>query len=368
MEKKKINSLYIHIPFCRNICPYCDFTKIIKNQSFEDKYIDKLLNDINCVKRKFDKFKTIYIGGGTPSCLSFFNLERILVFLQDLKYSNAEFTIEANPEDINDSFLKLITRYGVNRISIGVQSFNEATLSELNRKKTDFTKIISITKKYIQNINLDFIYGLPGEDEVTIENNLDNFLKLDVNHISIYSLTINPGTIFYNKKIKEIDEDLNRKYYDLICKKLIENNFIHYEISNFSKPGYESKHNFNYWHDNEFLGIGLGAFGYINDKRYSFTKNLDKYISDTNNIDFIEKLSKSEQEEEYIMLNLRTNKGINFKEFNKRFSIDFNKKYDREIKKLKDENLIIINKESIVANHNGMAILDKIILSFFAKI
>ena len=370
IKKIKTNSLYIHIPFCRNICPYCDFVKIIKNQRFEDLYIDKICKDLDEIYNNFYKFKTIYIGGGTPSSLSIFNLKKLLNKINLLKLNECEITFEANPEDINEELLKLLKDNNINRISIGIQSFNKETLKKLHRVDLDFFNLIELTKKYITNISLDFIYGLPEENIDIINANISYFCKLNVEHVSIYSLTIHPNTYFYNQGIKEIDEDLNREMYDIICKRLKEAGFNQYEVSNFSKNRkFESKHNLNYWKSNEFLGVGLGAFGYINGYRYSMTKNLNKYLSnDVDRIYFKEKLTDKEKLEEFIMLNLRTKYGINFNDYKKKFNKDFVSSFNNLINKLVSDKLIKKYKNKIVATHEGIAILDLITIKFFDEI
>ena len=364
-KKKRINSLYIHIPFCSKICPYCDFTKIIKNSKFEDEYIKVLLSELSKVEDNFFRVKTIYIGGGTPSSLKIENLTKLLIKLNKLRKKECEFTIELNPEDITEELLSTLKKYNINRLSIGIQSFNRRTLNLLHRADLNFKCIINLVKKYFENINLDFIYGLPFEEKEDILNNLEEFLDLDVPHISIYSLTISKGTEFYNKGYKEIDEDLNREFYDLIRDKLINKGYIHYEVSNFAKPKYESKHNLNYWFDNEYVGIGLGASGYIGNKRYIVTKNLSKFNSYNIEINY-ELLTLEEEVEEYIMLNLRTRYGISYKKFEKRFSFSLKDKKSEMINKLKNEKLISENKYGFKVTYEGMAILDRIIVDLIS--
>ncbi len=359
---KKINSLYIHIPFCRNICPYCDFTKLIKQKCFEVPYMQELFSDIAKVKMEFEPFKTIYIGGGTPSCLEHENLINLLISLVDLRVKeNYEFTIEANPEDIDEEFLKLINRYGVNRLSIGIQSIKENTLKGLSRKKIDFKNLINFIKKYIQNINLDFIYGLPGETIEDIKNDIKFIVEMDVPHVSIYSLTVSKGTTFYNQGVKPLEEDKDREIYNFIVDELERSGFIHYEISNFCKPGYQSKHNFNYWKDNEFLGIGLGSAGFLSKNRYKITSNISKYIRGER-VDFKEEIDKDKELLEFLMLNLRTNEGVSLSEYKNRFGSDLLESQSETLKSLVDEGFLEINSDNIVLTKKGMSILDTIVL------
>lgn len=363
--KKKINSLYIHIPFCKSICPYCDFFKVLKNEDFENKYIEELIKDIHIIKKNFLRFKTIYIGGGTPSALSIGNLEKLLMETTGMHLKNYEFTIECNPEDITIDKLKLFKKYGINRISLGVQSFNTSTLNSLNRNyNINYQELIKLIKLYIDNISLDFIYGLPNETLKDIDNNLERFLSLDVNHISLYSLTVNKNTYFYNQGIKEISQDLSREYYDLICKKLKKANYIHYEVSNFAKKGFESKHNLNYWYDQNYIGVGVGASGYINDTRYTVFKILTEYLKGERKI-FQEKIDIKIHKEEFIMLGLRLKSGINLNDYKKIFNQDFLIEYKDLIRKLTKEKLINICNNRLKCTYDGMVIQDKIIIDFF---
>lgn len=366
--KQKINSLYVHVPFCRNICSYCDFFKVLKNKVFEDKYVNELVKDLKAVQNKFLLFKTIYIGGGTPSCLELPNLEKILKVLYKMHHKHCEFTIECNPEDINDNFLKLITKYGINRISIGIQTFNKSSLAKLNRKNNiNFKKVINETKKYISNINVDFIYGLPNEDIYDIKKNLDTFLELDINHVSLYSLTISKNTLFYNQKIKEISDDDSRKYYDYISSRLNKNGFKCYEVSNFAKKGFQSKHNLNYWLDNFYLGIGPGAHGYINNVRYKVSSNLSLYLNGDRKIEK-EVIDEKMHKEEFIMLGLRLKKGINLVDYQNIFKINFLEDFSEIIDILLKERLIKIDRNYLKCTKKGFIIQDQIIVKFFEYI
>ena len=364
-KKKRINSLYIHIPFCKSICPYCDFTKIIKNEKFEDGYISELLFDIEKIKSKYKTFKTVYIGGGTPSCLSYDNLKTLLESLKPFINDNTEFTIEANPIDLTDDKLKLMKENKINRISIGIQSFKKETLDMLDRNDhIDFFKLIPNVKRFIPNINLDFIYGLPHETLDDIKTNLEEFIKLDVNHISIYSLIIAPGTKFYNMKIKELDEEFSREAYLLIDKTLKKAGFIHYEVSNFAKKGYESHHNLNYWDDNEYIGIGIGASGYVNGIRYTNKSNLTKYnqgIRDYEKEEVTEEIKK----EEYIMLHLRKFKGILLSDYKKVFGKDFYEEFKDILDPFISQNLFKKTKYRIYPTESGIVILDYLLVKIY---
>lgn len=317
-----MNSFYIHIPFCSSICSYCDFAKVYYNKKFTMDYLKELEKEI---KNNYnnDVLKTIYIGGGTPSSLDLEELEYLFNVLDSLiKDSNYEYTIECNIENLTEDKIKLFKKYGINRVSIGVQTFNEKYLKFLNRhhSRDDVINIINLLKKYdINNINVDLIYALPGQTIEELDNDLEEFIKLDIPHISTYSLIIEPNTILYNNKITNIDEELDYKMYEYIINKL--NNYNHYEVSNFSKPGYESKHNLTYWNNNEYYGFGVGASGYINGIRYDNTRSINNYLKGTRmvNKEYIDFNTRLENE---FILGFRKISGINKKEFYNKYHFD----------------------------------------------
>ena len=217
-----MRGVYIHIPFCNSICSYCDFCKVLHNDVWASMYLDNLKNEIIKYYEK-DTIKSIYIGGGTPSVLSYSNLDKLFELTRMFDTSNnLEFSFECNVNDITDELMMLLKENGVNRLSIGVESFNKYILKYLNRKhdKKLIIKNIEIAKKYFDNINVDLIYALPIEDMRMLKHDINDILKLDVSHISTYSLIIEPHTAFYNKGVKNIDEDLDYKMYKYICKKL----------------------------------------------------------------------------------------------------------------------------------------------------
>ena len=311
-----IKSCYIHIPFCKKICTYCDFCKIFYNDIFIDKYLSSLENEI--VKYyNGEILDTLYIGGGTPSSLNIKQLEKLFIILNKLnKSNNIEFTIECNIEDISKEKLELFKKNGINRLSIGVESFNEDNLKFMGRQSIDINKIL-LNKEYFNNINIDLIYALPNETLEILNDDLDKILDLDVNHISIYSLIIEPNTLI--KDIKPIDEELDYEMYKLICNRLKDYN--HYEISNFAKEGYESNHNLTYWNNEEYYGFGLGASGYIGNIRYTNTKSINHYIKNNFNREE-EKLSNEDKEKYELILGFRKLKGINLIKYKNKFNID----------------------------------------------
>ena len=362
-----MSSIYIHIPFCSTICSYCDFPKVFYNDNLVSKYLDKLNDEIKN-NYKNELIKTIYIGGGTPSSLSINNLNKLFDIIKKINLDiNYEFTFECNIENTNKEKLLLLKQNKVNRLSIGIQTFNEKYLKFLNRNHTKDevnTKINLIKEIGFNNINIDLIYGFNNQTLEDLEDDLDNFLKLNINHISIYSLQIEPNTLLYINKTKEIDEELNYDMYQLINKKLIENDFNHYEVSNYSKTGYESKHNTVYWNNNEYYGFGMGASSYINNKRITNTKSITNYllgkivyneeILDLNQILFYE-----------FILGLRKIKGINKNNFNKKYNKNIND--INIIKKLLKEKKLLENSKYIYINPDYIYVMNNILVDFIGE-
>ena len=236
-------SIYIHIPFCHNICSYCDFCTMYYNKELVNNYLIALKKEYESYKTNND-INTIYIGGGTPSSLNSDQLDILFKIIDNLKLSdNYEFTFEINPEDISEELLIKLKNNRVNRISIGIETINDKFYKFLNRynDKDELIEKINLCKKHFSNINIDLMYAFPEETLDDLKNDLDFFKELDIEHISTYSLIIEENTLIYNKNTEPISEELDRKMYDYIIKYLEDIGFIHYEISNFSKKGYESK-------------------------------------------------------------------------------------------------------------------------------
>ena len=355
-----MKSVYIHIPFCKTICYYCDFCKFIYNKDWVFKYLISLENEIK-KRYKGEKIKTIYIGGGTPSYLN--NNELIKLFniinIFDLSELN-EFTIESNVEDICDEKLKLYKDNKVNRISIGVQTFNKKFLSEIGRNSSvDIASKINLVKKYFNNINVDLMYGFLNEDIKDLKNDINKILDLSVNHISIYSLIIEKNTRFYN--LKPISEDLDYLMFKNIDEKLTSNGFIHYEISNYCKKGYESKHNLTYWNNEEYYGFGLGAASYINNIRYINTKNLILYLNNNFKVEQ-EILSKEDIINYEFILGFRKIKGINKKYFFDKYKIDIRK--INIINELIKQKYLIDDGENVFINKKYLYVENEILINF----
>lgn len=321
-----MKSVYIHIPFCSSICTYCDFPKFFYRTDWVEQYLLELKKEIKKYYQS-EKVKTLYIGGGTPSSLSITEMKQLFSILKVFDLSECmEFTFECNIENITKEKASLLRQFGVNRISIGVETFHQKHLHFLNRhhNKKDVEEKIQMLKNIgFSNINIDLIYALPNETLEDVEEDIEEILKLHIPHISTYSLMIEPHTILGIHKIKSIEEDLDYAMYQKIEQVLKKHGFIHYEVSNFSMKGYESKHNLVYWNNHEYYGFGLGAAGYIDGKRYENTRKWNQYLSG-NYREEIHKLSMNETIENELILGLRKLDGISL--------LEFEKKYHRNLK------------------------------------
>ncbi len=362
-----ISSLYIHIPFCDNICNYCDFSKVLVKCFDQTKYIQSLIQEIKSYKIEDHTLKTIYIGGGTPSVLSLENLEKLLSFLDAHFYPVDEFTFEANPESLTEDKIFLLSKYHINRVSLGVQSVSNELLKKLNRKHEpkDVKKCVMLLRKHeIQNINLDFIYGIPGSTHTDIQDDLNFIYELNPPHVSFYSLQIEEGTVFAIQKMQPYDEDKMREEYDFINDNLQQHGYERYEVSNFCKNGYESKHNKTYWKDNQYYGCGVSASGYVFDKRYTNTKSITHYL-EGKTIQIQEKITEPEMEFEYLMLNLRLVEGFSLDDFKERFKKDFLISYKEEINKCKED--LIIENNTLRIRPEKIYIMDSILLNLLKE-
>lgn len=365
MVKRKVNSVYIHIPFCKNICSYCDFCKMYYNSNYVKNYLNSLKDEIS-KNYSNETIKTIYIGGGTPSSLSITELKELFDILKIFKLDNDyEFTIECNIEDIVEDKIKLFKENKVNRISIGVESFNKKNLELLNRKEIQFDdvkdKIDLIKSIGIENINIDFIYAIPNENMSILKSDLELFLKLDVPHISLYSLIIEDNTKLKINNIKNIDENLDYEMYRYIENTLKLNNYNHYEVSNFSKTGYESRHNLVYWNNEHYYGFGLGASGYIDNIRYTNTRSLNKYL-EGNYVLEKEVLTKKEEMQNEMILGLRKMKGVNKNLFYKKYNINIEELFD--IKELVSNKKLIDDGKYLKISDDYIYLSNDILINF----
>lgn len=322
-----MRGLYIHIPFCKYICNYCDFYKRIKkNEEQIINYIGRISEELRHYESFLnDEIETIYIGGGTPNFLSDIQLELLLNEISKYSLSNVkEYTIEVNPELLTDTQIQIIKKYGINRVSIGVQTFNEEKLKLLNRHHHNedvFKAIQKLREHDITNINIDLIFGLPDETISDIQENLKIIEKLKIPHVSYYSLILEEKTVFWNwyqkKMIDFPDSDTTAIFFEKIIDSFHTMHFHHYEISNFALKGFESIHNQIYWKNKEYIGIGCGASGYIHNVRYNNHSILDKYQNEFRQNEEI--ISSKTKAEEFMMLGLRMMDGIDLNDYYTQF-------------------------------------------------
>lgn len=361
--------IYIHIPFCKSKCYYCDFTSFANKQELVTMYVECLLKEIQNKANDNYKVKTIFIGGGTPSFIDYCYIEKIINKIKK-NYNvdqEAEITIEVNPGTANKEKLKKYFELGINRLSIGLQTANNNLLKEIGRihKYEDYEKTVKIAKEVgFTNINTDLIIGIPNQTIYDVEDTINKLLILDLTHFSVYSLIIEPGTqlesMIEEGKLKLPDEEIERYMYWFAKRKLEENGYIHYEISNFAKPGYSSKHNVDCWTQKEYLGFGVAASSYMNKKRFTNTHCIEEYIKNINLNKYNENVSIEEEQDEkaemneYILLGLRKLKGVNLTDFKNKFSKDLLKEYEESIKKLLVEDLITIDYNTIKLSKKGL--------------
>jgi len=350
-----MRGVYIHIPFCSKICSYCDFCKMYKNDSLIKNYLKALEKEIDKYYLN-DKVKTIYIGGGTPSCLSKSDLKTLFSIVKKFKLNKKyEFTFECNINDLTEELLIFLKENKVNRLSIGVESFNEKLLNVMGRKNIDTLKKIELAKKYFSNINVDLIYGLSNETIKDLDNDLNSFMKLDVPHISIYCLIIEDNTILKINNYEELDSDVKRTMYDRIRKILKENGYIHYEISNFCKKNYYSRHNMIYWNNEEYYGFGMGAGGFINGVRYENTRSYNNFVNGNIRLDE-HKLSLKEDMSNEMILGLRKINGVS--------KSKFYKKYNKNIKDVFDTSKLNENKRNYYISKKYLYVENSILTDF----
>ena len=373
--------IYIHIPFCKSKCYYCDFNSYATKNEIIPAYYDALIREIeyynSIVNKNKYRVKSIFIGGGTPSFISPEYIEKILkkcrnVF--DVK-ENAEITIEANPGTLSREKLDVYKDAGINRLSIGLQAWQDRLLKGIGRVHTckEFIENLCAAKEAgFNNISVDLIFGLPGQSLKDWLDTLDNVTKLDVTHLSCYSLKVEEDTVL-DRKIKngEIDypdEELDREMYHNTIAILSGKGYIHYEISNFSKPGFESRHNLIYWNVEPYIGIGAGAHSYFEGTRYNNEEFPESYISQISKGRIpkknIEVLTLQDNISEYLILGLRLIKGIKIEEFNQKFGKDLLELYGEKIENLIKRELISIENVYLKLTAMGLDLANQVFVEF----
>ena len=362
--------LYVHIPFCVSKCKYCDFTSFSNvGCSDREKYIDCLISEIESYSGQDITVDSIFFGGGTPSLLTVTQFEKIYSAIKKTfsVADGCEFTVEVNPKTVDGEKLSSFVRCGVNRISIGMQSIHENELKYLGRIHT-FNEFIDcynmVVDAGITNINVDVMYGIPQQTEKSFLKTLKKVAELNPGHISVYGLIIEPGTPFYDKRnslpVPSEEEEVSM-YYDA-CELLASEGYLHYEISNYCKSGYECVHNLKYWENKRFIGVGLSAYSYMGNMRYGNTKNFSVYLSsDNTKYRTVDEIDPEAERFEYVMMHLRTSNGIRLSEYREKFSSDFLADCGDAFKKYVDNGYVECSPDSVRLTERGFYISNTII-------
>ena len=373
----KPTSAYVHIPFCTQICYYCDFSKVfIKNQPV-DSYLEHLIEEYHSYDIK--KLRTLYIGGGTPTALSAPQLAFLLEKLTDkldLSYLE-ELTIEANPGDLDQEKIAVLKDSPVNRVSLGVQTFNDRMLKQIGRshlEKDIYENIANLKKAGFDNISIDLIYALPKQTMEDVKINVAKAIALDISHMSLYSLILENHTVFMNRmrrgKLPLPKEDLEAEMFEYIIAELEKAGFEHYEISNFSKPGFESRHNLMYWDNAEYYGIGAGASGYVDGVRYKNHGPIRHYLQavEAGNARVQEEvLTLKEKMEEEMFLGLRKKSGVSKKRFEEKFGLSFEDQYGAVVSELTEQGLLVPDKDIVRMTKQGLFLGDTVAEKFILE-
>ncbi|MGE7985188.1 radical SAM family heme chaperone HemW [Lysinibacillus fusiformis] len=376
--------VYIHIPFCHQICNYCDFNKFyFKNQPV-DEYIEALGKEMALATQKnpesFRHIETIFLGGGTPTALSPQQLDKLLTLIHTYIPVNSvtEFTSEANPDELSAEKLQVLFEGGVNRLSMGVQSFDQGLLQKIGRTHSNehVYETIALAKKIgFQNISIDLMYGLPGQTMAQWKDSLEKALALDLPHFSAYSLIVEPKTIFYNQyakgKLLLPTEDLEADMYDVLMQQMELHGLQQYEISNFAKPGYHSEHNKIYWDNDEYAGFGAGAHGYLEGVRYSNHGPLKKYMETVlaGELPIVHEheVSQAEKREEQMFLGLRKSEGVKHKIYEEKLKVPIVTHYDSVLKELVSKGLLEHDDVGVRLTRKGRFVGNEVFQQFLLE-
>ena len=373
----KPSSAYVHIPFCTQICYYCDFSKVfIKNQPV-DAYLEHLIQETRSYE--IGKLRTLYIGGGTPTALSAQQLAYLLTELpkvMDLSEVE-EFTIEANPGDLDTDKIAVLKDSQVNRVSLGVQTFDNKMLKKIGRSHQEqdiYDNIRYLKQAGFDNISIDLIYALPGQTMDQVKENVAKAIDLDIPHMSLYSLILENHTVFMNRmrrgKLPLPKEELEAEMFEYIIEELEKAGFEHYEISNFSKPGFESRHNLVYWDNAEYYGLGAGASGYVDGIRYKNHGPIRHYIEavEAGKARITEEhLTLEEKMEEELFLGLRKKTGVSKARFEEKFGVSFDQRYGPVVASLTEQGLLVPDDKQVRMTKRGLFLGDTVAEKFILE-
>ena len=370
----KPSSAYVHIPFCTQICYYCDFSKVfIKNQPV-DAYLEHLIQETRSYE--IGKLRTLYIGGGTPTALSAQQLAYLLTELHKVMDLSEveEFTIEANPGDLDPDKIAVLKNSQVNRVSLGVQTFDNKMLKKIGRSHQEqdiYDNIRHLKQAGFDNISIDLIYALPGQTMDQVKENVAKAIDLDIPHMSLYSLILENHTVFMNRmrrgKLPLPKEELEAEMFEYIIEELEKAGFEHYEISNFSKPGFESRHNLVYWDNAEYYGLGAGASGYVDGIRYKNHGPIRHYLEavEAGKARITEEyLTLEEKMEEELFLGLRKKTGVSKARFEEKFGVSFDQRYGQVVVSLTEQGLLVPDDKQVRMTKRGLFLGDTVAEKF----
>jgi oxygen-independent coproporphyrinogen-3 oxidase len=368
--------LYIHIPFCRSKCLYCDFNSYEKREEDVPEYIKALLLELSTYQNKYKfMYKTVFIGGGTPTVINCSFLGSIMEMISPNIKPGAEITMESNPGTVSYETLRYYRSLGINRLSIGLQAWQKKLLKGLGRihSREDFIEAYQSARKAgFDNISVDLMFALPNQNMDMWEETLDNICSLGVDHVSCYSLKLEEGTRLYEMnesgKVQLPDEDLDRDMYAKAIEVLNSHGYIQYEISNFARKDMECKHNLIYWRNEEYVGVGAGSHSKLEGKRFWNYKNLDRYIrlvdQDELPVEGHEILTRDEDMWESIFLALRLNEGLDLPEFENKYGVDFSSRYGKAVNKLTAQGLIFEEDDRLKLTDRGRDLSNSVFIEF----
>lgn len=377
-----MTAAYLHIPFCDHICFYCDFNKVFLEGQPVDEYVEAVIAEMALTKAKYPEKKasTFYIGGGTPTTLSVRQMDRLLEGIRTYYPMNPadEFTIEANPESVSLEKFQVMKNYGVNRISMGVQSFNNDILKKIGRIHTAEQVYDCVDAAHcagFENISIDLIFRLPNQTCEDFQDSLKKALELDLPHYSIYSLILENKTIFYNLmrqgKLPLPSEDEEADMYDLAMDTMEAAGRRQYEISNYARPGFESQHNLTYWENEAYFGFGAGSHGYLEGVRYNNHGPIQHYLEPLRKgqlpVIYQQKLSKQNQMEEEMILGLRTMRGVNRSHFKEKFGVEIESLYAHQLELLIAKGLLALQGDFFRLTRQGKFLGNEVFRSFLLE-
>ncbi len=361
---KTSKSLYIHVPFCRHICGYCDFVKVGYHQELADKVLDRIIEDLSNQK---GPFKSIYIGGGTPSALTIEQLLRLKDAIAPFLDSAQEVTMELNPETMDEEKVITLVKMGINRVSVGVQAIQPHLLTTLTRKHSydDALKVIAWLRKHnINNISVDAMYGIKDQTLEDFKETLDAFIDAEVDHVSLYALTIEENTPFYAQHVQPVDNELEGLFYECAHNTLKKAGYDHYEVSSFTKNNKRSIHNTGYWKYEDFIGVGPGAASKIGCKRTINTKNIHHYLIKQHLLFEEVDLQPLDCLFEHLMMGLRLNEPLDLNDLSQKFDVHVLNLYQEAIQHGIDQQWLTLNGMLLKTTYHGRLFLHDVLMLF----